>query len=365
MTEGKAEDTVRARVRLKHGSAYEALYRLVLCRFDAERLHTFSIRLLELAGNRAAVRALLQSRYQPKIATPPLNVLGLQFAHPLGMAGGFDKDGRCLNALQALGFSFVEVGTITPRPQPGSPRPRLFRLTEDQALINRMGFPSEGMAAVAKRMADYRRHSQSGSFPIGISLGKNRETPLAEAGKEYGAVLDSLYPYADFFVVNVSSPNTPELRQLQTRRYLSQLLRDLQGQLQTLSAGKRPKPLLIKLSPDLTWTELDEALDVALQNQIAGIVATNTTTQRPDLRSLSRVETGGLSGQPLRQRATEIIRYIQRSSGDRLTIIGVGGVFDADDLREKLDAGAALVQAYTGFIYRGPSFACEVLSHNI
>lgn len=327
---------------------YSFLYRHLLARLDAETVHHRALNGLELLGN-----------ILPALATDTagmaVEALGIRFAHPLGLAAGFDKDGRCLPAIRALGFSFAEVGTVTPRPQPGNPPPRLFRLPEDRALINRLGFPSEGAAAVAARL------KRRGAFPVGISLGKNKDTPLADAAQDYNAVLRQLYPYGDFFVVNVSSPNTPDLRRLQTRDYLSDLLQSLMETVRSLG-DTAPKPLLVKIAPDLTWDEIDTLLDLALLHGVAGIIATNTTIQRDGLRSAAASESGGLSGQPLRQRSTEIIRHVYRESGGKLTVIGVGGVFTGDDAWEKLCAGASLIQAYTGFIYEGPLFARKVLS---
>lgn len=331
---------------------YDFLYRHVLSHVDAERIHHLSLSLLEQAGNLPAALALLQRQFTPSTALPPPKLWGLEFQHPLGLAAGFDKDARCLPALAALGFSFIEVGTVTPQPQPGNPRPRLFRLAQDNALINRMGFPSDGMMAMQQRLG----RLQERRVPLFISLGKNKETPLAEASRDYVAVLEGLYGLGDVFVVNISSPNTPELRQLQTRDYLAGLLRALREAGLRLAQDATPKPLLLKISPDMSWTELDELLELAVQYHISGIIATNTTTGRPNLHSPLQAETGGLSGAPLRQSSTEVIRHIHQRAGKHLVIIGVGGVFDVDDLWEKLSAGASLVQAYSGFIYRGPRF---------
>lgn len=333
---------------------YPLLYRTLLARIDPERIHRLAVGLLQFAGDFAPARAALRAIYGPGEAHDlRVRAFGLDFAHPIGLASGFDKDGRCLRGLAALGFSFIEIGTVTPRPQPGNPRPRLFRLAEDRALINRMGFPGAGMEALAARL---RRPP---GVPVGISLGKNRTTPLDDAVNDYIAALTRLYAHGDFFAVNVSSPNTPELRQLQHRAYLDSLLSALMGSLRAL--GSPLKPLLLKISPDLSWPELDDVIDLALAHGIAGIIATNTTTARPDLRSPHRAEAGGLSGRPLRARSTDIIRYIHRHTGGSLPLIGVGGIFTGADVWEKLRAGAALVQVYTGFIYEGPAFVKKTL----
>jgi len=329
---------------------YPALYRSVLSRTDAERIHDVVLHQLALWGRYAPTRALLRMLFGPG-ATTDMNIqaFGLEFAHPLGLAGGFDKDGVAIPAWEALGFSSVEVGTITPQAQPGNERPRLFRLTMDDAFINRMGFPSTGLDRALRNLRA-AQHSGGKRVPIGISVGKQKSTPLSDAGRDYQLMLASAQAYGDFFVINISSPNTPELRQLQTRSYLADLL----------AAAQSNKPLCIKIAPDLSWEEIDMILDLAIEHNVAGIIATNTTIQRDGLRSAPtlRAESGGLSGAPLRARSTEIIRHIYRSRGRRESpvIIGVGGVFNAADIWEKLRAGASLVQAYTGFVYEGPAF---------
>jgi dihydroorotate dehydrogenase len=326
---------------------YRLLYTLLLARLEAEWIHHRSLELLRLAAILPGGLSLLRALGQPRTASTPIEAFGLRFRHPLGLAGGFDKDGRALRSLAALGFSFIEVGTITPRPQPGNPAPRLFRLLDDQALINRMGFPSAGMNSVGAHLHQQGRVG----VPVFISLGKNKDTPLDSALADYRAVQQHLLPVADAFVVNVSSPNTPDLRRLQTPAYLHELLSGLQS----------ARPLLVKIAPDLTDDELDAVLQVATDVGLAGIIATNTTLTRPDLRSPHARESGGLSGAPLRTRSTAVIRSIQQRTGGTLPIIGVGGIFTAADVQEKLEAGATLVQAYTGFIYKGPGFVRQAL----
>jgi dihydroorotate dehydrogenase len=337
---------------------YDRLYKQVFSRLDPERIHHLTVNLLAGAGNFSPTRSLLTSVLTPRPTFPSINLWGKTFVHPLGLAGGFDKDARCLPALQSLGFSFIEVGTVTPQPQSGNPTPRLFRLTEDAALINRMGFPSAGMVTLEQRL----KSLSNVDVPLAISLGKNKATPLTDAVQDYIAVLNALYPYGDCFVVNISSPNTPDLRKLQTREYLADLLGQLAQRMHTLAGNSASKPLLVKIAPDLTWPEIDDILDLSLQLGIAGIIATNTTLERPNLVSRYQTETGGLSGQPLRQRSTEIIRYIHQHTEKKLVVIGVGGIFTGDDIWDKMAAGASLVQAYTGFIYKGPAFVKQAIT---
>lgn len=337
---------------------YDRLYKHLFSRLDPEHIHQLTVDLLSGAGTFPPTRSFLASVFSPRPSLAPINFAGISFTHPLGLAGGFDKDARCLPALQSLGFSFIEVGTVTPQPQPGNPSPRLFRLHEDRALINRMGFPSTGALVVAERL----RATSGTKIPIAISLGKNKYTALTDAALDYIAVLNTLHAYGDCFVVNISSPNTPDLRKLQTRDYLSDLLGQVMETMRHLGQGKPAKPLLVKIAPDLSWSEVDDILEVALQHQIAGIIATNTTLERSNLTSPSQAEIGGLSGQPLRQRSTEIIRYVYQKTGKQLPIMGVGGIFSGDDIWEKMNAGASLVQAYTGFIYRGPAFVKSAIT---
>ncbi len=390
---------------------YQFLYRHLLARIDAETAHHLALVLLRTAGGFAAGRSALRAAFSPDVEGLAMRAFGLEFAHPLGLAAGFDKNAVCVPALSALGFSFVEVGTVTPRPQPGNPRPRLFRLLEDSALINWLGFPGAGMEAVARNLQELTSPPARDRFTVpaaggegesvgvhrsgletrprcvvGISLGKNKDTPLEDAHKDYSAVLERLYSLAEFFVINVSSPNTPDLRKLQTREYLSELLKEVVGTLDRCAAyvqaeqagglshrlnetalgfstGLKPRAspaLLVKIAPDLTFDEIDTLLDLAVAHGISGIIATNTTTARAGLLSPHRDESGGLSGVPLRARSTEIIRHIYRQTSGRLPIIGVGGIFTGDDAWEKLAAGATLLQAYTGFIDRGPAFVRQV-----
>jgi dihydroorotate dehydrogenase len=334
---------------------YRFLYQHLLTKIDAELAHDAALAALAHIGNFPPSRVLLESALAPETDGMAIKALGLDFDHPLGLAAGFDKDGRCLQGVEALGFSFTEVGTVTPRPQPGNPRPRIFRLPEDEALTNRMGFPSAGMLAVARNL----RRGRQRRYPVAVSIGKNKDTALDDSHLDYCAVLKCLYPYGDFFVINVSSPNTPDLRKLQAREYLTVLLSHLKDTIQALPG--EPKPLLLKLSPDMTWEEIDDALDLALTYGITGVVATNTTTGRTGLRSPRQIEPGGLSGRPLQARSTDVIRHVYAQTKARLTVIGVGGVFTGDDIWDKLSAGASLVQVYTGLIYEGPAFVRRAL----
>jgi dihydroorotate dehydrogenase len=337
---------------------YGALYRHVFSRLEAERAHHLALAVMALAVCSPRLCALIAARYQPDAALcqgMETRVFSLPFAHPLGLAAGFDKDARAVQVSHALGFSFQELGTVTPQPQPGNAAPRLFRLPADRALINRLGFPSAGAAQFAANLARVRQSGRAVG-PIAVSLGKNKETPLSEAAADYAAVLRAVYAHADLFVVNISSPNTPELRRLQDSAYLDDLLGALRAEMLRLDAA--PKPLLLKIAPDLTEADLDTLIEAALRHGVSGIVAANTTTARDNLRSAPALteELGGLSGAPLRARSTEIVRHIYVASGGALPIIGVGGIFSGQDVWEKLCAGATLTQAYTGFIYGGPGY---------
>ena len=325
--------------------------RALLFRLDAERAH----RLAGLAL-RATPRALAR-RLRPR-PRPELRVrcLGIDLDGPVGLAAGFDKGEVLLPGLFALGFSHVEVGTITPRPQPGNDRPRLFRLPEHRALVNRMGFNNEGALACAARLAALPRGARLGA--VGVNVGKNKFTPNERAEADYLACIDLLHPYADYLVVNISSPNTPGLRELQERAALERLLGACVDRLRELAPGKA---LLVKLAPDLSDAALDEAVDVAVAAGAAGIVATNTTLSRAGVEGHPRAaEQGGLSGAPLARRAAEVVRRCRARAGDRLVLVGSGGIMGAEDAYARIRAGASLVQAYTGLVYGGPGFVREL-----
>jgi dihydroorotate dehydrogenase len=339
---------------------YQGLVFPVLKRFDAEGVHDRTIQLLEFAQQASIGRRLLRS-IRGSIPRRKVDLFNLSFANEIGVAAGFDKDVRVVEGLALLGFGHVEVGTLTPYAQRGNPRPRIFRLVDDKAIINRMGFPNCGVAEASERLRLFSKLRQS--CIIGVSLGKQKETPLDEAWRDYVIVMAAVYDSVDYFTVNISSPNTPGLRKLQGRRHLPSLLNKLSTANKEIAAKNeiRPRPLLIKIAPDLDWQELDSILDIALDQSIDGIVATNTTLKRQGIVSLSTKEAGGLSGKPLKENSTEIVKYIRTRSEEKLPIIAAGGIFNVDDVLEKLDAGASLVQIYTGLIYEGPGIAGKIV----
>lgn len=336
---------------------YRSLVRPLLFSLPPETAHELALSFLAAKP----ISNFVARRYEPGPSLP-ITCFGLSFNNPVGLAAGFDKDGVALKGLAALGFGFIEAGTVTYHPQPGNPRPRLFRLPEDRALINRAGFNNSGAAAFAKRV-----ESQRPNCVLGVSIGKSKVTPLDQANEDYLASFEIVYNVADYVAVNVSSPNTPGLRELQQSEQLSSLLSALQMHnrvLQQVYQRQRPRPLLVKLAPDLTRGQLELIVDVIVRLQIDGIIATNTTITRDHLRTdqkqVAACGEGGLSGAPLRDRATRIIAELYRLTGARIPIIGVGGVFTAEDAWEKIAAGASLIQLYTGFIYRGPGIAREI-----
>jgi dihydroorotate dehydrogenase len=282
----------------------------------------------------------------------------LEFANPVGLAAGYDKDGQAMLGLACLGFGHLELGTVTLEPQQGNPQPRVFRLVEDQALINRMGFPNQGVARLLKIL-----QSRPTDIVLGINIGKSAETPIEEASRDYTQLMELVYESADYLAVNVSSPNTIGLRELQGRRFLEGLLRDLADTRSQLIAksGKR-RPVLVKLAPDLADSELEEAIEIIYDAGMDGVIIANTTTAREGLRSLAKREAGGLSGSPLFRRSSDMIRKTHSMSDGRLPIIGVGGVFGPQEAKEKLNAGADLIQVFTGLIYRGPGLIREILT---
>ncbi len=276
-------------------------------------------------------------------------VFGLKFKNPVGLAAGMDKDAKLYKELSALGFGFIEIGTLTPKPQEGNPKQRLFRLREDSAIINRMGFNNGGVHDAVERLKNNPKGK--GHVLIGGNIGKNKVTPNEDAVSDYEICFDALYDYVDYFVVNVSSPNTPNLRELQDKEPLTKLLQTLQDK---NAAKPKQKPILLKIAPDLTDEQLLDIIDIIKTTGIAGVIATNTTISREGLQSENKAEMGGLSGKPLAKRSTEVIRFLSEKSNKAFPIIGVGGIHSADDAIEKLEAGASLIQLYTGFIYEGP-----------
>ena len=297
------------------------------------------------------VTGLFRSYFKVEDTRLEREVFGLKFKNPVGLAAGFDKDAKLYKELSDFGFGFIEIGTLTPKPQPGNPKKRLFRLKEDQAIINRMGFNNGGVADAVTRL------KKNKSVLIGGNIGKNKTTPNEDAFQDYEICFEALFDYVDYFVVNVSSPNTPNLRELQDKEPLTKLL----SSLQLLNSEKeKAKPILLKIAPDLTDEQLLDIIDIVNVTKIAGVIATNTTISREGLSSENRAEIGGLSGKPLRDRSTEVIRFLSQKSNKAFPIIGVGGIHNAFDAVEKLKAGASLIQVYTGFIYEGPGLVKKI-----
>ena len=340
---------------------YKRIILPLLFRFDAESIHHTVTRLLKIALAIPGVSAFCRKLYVLDDKRLARTVFGLTFPNPVGMAAGFDKNAELISELSDLGFGFVEIGTVTPRPQPGNPRPRLFRLKADRGLINRMGFNNKGVGPAAERLRQFAQKRGKRQVIVGGNIGKNKDTPNENALNDYLANFRELFDVVDYFVVNVSSPNTPGLRELQEREPLTRLLTALQQENQQHSI---PKPILLKIAPDLTNSQLDDIITIVAETGIAGIIATNTTISRDGLVTDASVVTqlgaGGVSGQSLRERATEVIRYLHQQSEGAFPIIGVGGIASATDAQEKLQAGASLVQVYTSFIYEGPGLAKKI-----
>ncbi len=337
---------------------YQYLLKPLFFLFSPEKAHSLTLQLFRIALAIPVLSPLLKKAFQYRHPSLKRECFGLTFPNPVGLAAGFDKDGKYLDLMSALGFGFLELGTVTPKPQQGNPQPRLFRLISDDALINRMGFNNEGVEALVSRLKKYNRNSP---VIIGGNIGKNKVTPNEEAVTDYAYCFEALFQYVDYFVVNVSSPNTPGLRELQEKEPLTALLSHLQELNQTKD---QPKPILLKIAPDLTDSQLDDILDIVQSTQLAGIIATNTTVDRSGLtasaETIKEIGPGGLSGRPLKHRATEVIRYLSDKTDGQLPIIGVGGIASAEDALEKLDAGASLVQIYTGLIYSGPQLVRQI-----
>ena len=333
------------------------LLRPLLFLLPPERAHRFTFGLLQLAARVPGMMAMVGARRpSPRAA---VEVMGLRFPSPVGLAAGMDKDAKHVDAIARLGFGSVEVGTLTPRPQPGNDRPRLFRLKRDHALINRMGFNNRGVEAAVDRLR--RRRSP---VIIGGNIGRNKTTPNARATEDYLSCLEALYPVVDYFVVNVSSPNTPGLRELQEKGPLLELLRTLRDRGEALKGAGPARPILLKIAPDLTDAQLEDVCAVVRKSGIAGVIATNTTIDRNGIATtrteLDRIGAGGLSGAPLRQRSTAVLRYLRQRLPRPFVLIGVGGIDSPEAALEKLDAGADLVQVYTGLIYEGPGLIARI-----
>jgi dihydroorotate dehydrogenase len=333
------------------------LFRKLLFHLEPECAHALSLQIVRMVGAIPPGRALLRAWFCGPLR--PVKAFGLHFQNPIGLAAGYDKDGLGWRGLACLGFGHIEIGTVTPEAQSGNPQPRLFRLPEQRALINRMGFPGSGSQFVLRQL----RGQRPPGLILGVNLGKNKHTPIEEASRDYLYLSELFTPVADYLVVNVSSPNTLGLRRLQARENLEQLLSALSYQrLKQWPELKRAVPILVKLAPDLTLEELEDALAAILNARMDGVIATNTTISREELPPVGLArEEGGLSGEPLRDRSTEVIRQIYRLVGDRLPIVGVGGISNTTGVREKLDAGAVLVQIYTGMVYEGPGLVKRIL----
>ena len=334
---------------------YRSLIRPLLFLFDAERIHHLVFRTLSIKG-KLGIRPVLRFLFHYNNPKLKRDLFGLTFENPVGLAAGFDKDAKLIDELSCLGFGFIEIGTLTPKPQTGNEKPRLFRLPQDQALINRMGFNNEGVDAAIIRLK-----KRKSNVIVGGNIGKNRATPNEHALDDYAYCLEALHAYVDYFVVNVSSPNTPGLRELQEKEPLRKLLLHVKS----LSQSKpQPRPVLLKISPDLTTSQLDDVIEILKDTKTDGVIATNTTISREGLETektvVEKMGNGGLSGKPLANRSNEVIRYLRKELGKDYPIIGVGGIMSVQDAVEKLKAGADLIQIYTGFVYEGPGFVNRI-----
>lgn len=328
------------------------LFRFVLFQFDAEKVHYFVVGLLNQIHRFAPARQLFRSLYVVQHPALETNFLGLKFPNPVGLAAGFDKNAQHIDALADCGFGFIEIGTVTPKAQPGNDKPRLFRLKADQAILNRMGFNNDGVEAAIVQL----KARQNRQIIIGGNIGKNKWTPNEEAANDYLTCFEALFPYVDYFVVNVSSPNTPNLRALQEKEPLQDLLLRLQ---ELNKQQSQPKPILLKIAPDLSNSQIDEIIEIVTYTKIAGLIVANTTISREGLRTpaaqIEQMGAGGISGRPVTLRATEMVKYIHEQSNGKIPMMAVGGIHTAQDALDKLAAGATLVQLYTGFIYEGPA----------
>jgi dihydroorotate dehydrogenase len=342
-----------------NNTMYKALIRPIFFAIDPERIHHFTFSLIRLLSSLGFGR-LFRSMYQIKNSSLERDVFGLKFPNPVGLAAGFDKDAKLYKELSNFGFGFIEIGTVTPKPQGGNPKKRLFRLKEDSALINRMGFNNGGVDQAVLRLKENKQEESGNDSPrvlIGGNIGKNKTTPNEEAVNDYLICFEALFDYVDYFVVNVSSPNTPNLRALQDKEPLTALLNTLN---KANYKKSNPKPILLKIAPDLTDEQLLDIIDIVAETKIDGVIATNTTISREGLSSENKKETGGMSGMPLGKRATEVIRFLSEKSNKAFPIIGVGGIHSSDDALEKIEAGASLVQLYSGFIYEGPQLIKDI-----
>jgi len=341
------------------------ILRSVLFWFDPEKVHYFSMNSLKMLCRIGFIKKWISAAFKP-IENIPFSIFNIEFPNKVGLGAGFDKNARYLDELQALGFGFVETGTVTPKPQAGNDKPRLFRLPEDKALINRMGFNNDGVEIIAARLKiwqDKNLHNIN-RLVIGGNIGKNKVTPNEDAWKDYETCFNTLHPYVDYFVVNVSSPNTPGLRELQEKESLRKILTTLQECNQTFAVQK---PVLLKIAPDLTAEQVDDVVALAAEIKLDGLVVSNTTIDRSNLTTagsqLSKIGAGGLSGLPVKKRSTELVQYIHQKTNGQVPIIASGGIFSGADAQEKINAGASLVQVWTGFIYEGPSIVKNICTY--
>lgn len=335
---------------------YKSIIKPLLFLLSPEKAHHFTFLALKLLMKIPGAESITRSLFAVNNKRLQRNVAGLNFPSPVGLAAGFDKNALLFDELAAFGFGFIEIGTVTPKPQHGNEKPRLFRLPEDEALINRMGFNNDGMDLIAERLKNRKP-----GLIVGGNIGKNKITPNEEAEVDYRKCFETLFEYVDYFVVNVSSPNTPGLRALQDKEPLTKLLAGLQ---QLNQQKAKPKPIFLKIAPDLTDPQLDEIIDIIVETKLSGIIATNTTISREGLKTsknfVDKLGPGGLSGKPLTIRSTDVIRYISQKAKGRFFIVGAGGIHSEKDALDKLNAGAHLVQLYTGFIYEGPSLVKRI-----
>ena len=359
---------------------YKVLRRFLFL-FDPEKVHYFSMNMLKLVCRFPFMKALISKCFKPA-GNKPYSIFNIQFSNRVGLGAGFDKNAKYLDELETLGFGFVEIGTVTPLPQRGNDKPRLFRLPKDKALINRMGFNNDGVEKVVERLikrkeqfeivrnhtshiTHHTSHITPHTLIIGGNIGKNKQTPNEEAWKDYEKCFIALHGLVDYFVVNVSSPNTPGLRELQEKESLRKILTNLQAHSCNL---KDPKPILLKIAPDLSREQIDDVIELAMEIRLDGLVVSNTTISRDNLQTsnlkLQTIGAGGLSGLPVQQLSTELLKYIHQQTYGRIPIIASGGIFNGKDAKDKIDAGASLVQVWTGFIYEGPSIVkniCKII----
>lgn len=330
---------------------YKKIILPILFLFDPEKVHNFTFLFFKISLNLPFIGFIIRKIYSVENKKLHKKIFGLKFNNPVGLAAGFDKNAKLYNELNCFGFGFIEIGTVTPEPQKGNPKKRLFRLVDDKGIINRMGFNNDGMHKITTRL------KKNKNVLIGGNIGKNKSTPNNQAVNDYLLCFNYLHDFVDYFVVNVSSPNTPNLRELQNKEPLIDILKSLKDE---NIKKQKPKPILLKISPDLSKNNLSDIVDIILSLKIDGIIATNTTIQRNSLKSKNMNESGGLSGKPISERSNEVIRYISEKAKGSIPIIGVGGIHSAQDAIDKINAGADLVQIYTGFIYEGPSLVKSI-----